>query len=1151
MAFVHLHNHTQYSLLDGACRVDKMIAMAKQYGMPAVAMTDHGNMFGAIDFYTKARKEGIKPIIGIETYIINNELDKPESKKDKRYHLVLLAKNLTGYKNLMKLSSRAFLKGFYYKPRISKTLLQEYSDGLICLSACIKGEIPQLLLNGRYDDAKEVIEFYKEVFPDNFYIEIQDHGLEEEQVANPILQKIANETNTPLVVTNDCHYLNKEDSEAHDVLLCIQMGKSLSDTNRLKYNTNQLYFKSEEEMRKLFPELSEAYDNTLKICEQIDLELDYNEFLFPKIDIPEKFASPKDYIKQLCSDAAKIKYPSITDEIRERIDYELSVIHKMGYDDYFLIVKDFIDTARKMDIPVGPGRGSAVGSVVSYLLGITQVEPLKYGLFFERFLNPDRIGMPDIDIDFCAEGRARIIDYVIEKYGRESVAQIITFGTLGAKSVIKDVARVMDVPASIANEITKLIPSIPKITLEQALKQSKEFAEKMSEDDIKSSILVYSKVIEGLIRHIGVHAAGVVIGPGKLSDYVPLATNSQKGKELSILVQYEGKWLDDLKILKMDFLGLKTLTLIKKTVDLIKQSQNIEVDINNVDISNKDSYELLSKGKTDGIFQFESAGMKKYLMALKPNMFEDIIAMVALYRPGPMQFIDSFIGRKHGKEKITYLHPLTENALKETYGVTVYQEQVMQIAREMGGLTGAEADTLRKAISKKNINTMEKLKVKFVEGASKNGVQPHIIEQIWTNWLDFANYAFNKSHAAAYAYVSFQTAFLKAHYPVEFMAALLSLEDNPTKIPYFINECKSMGIEVIQPNINKSESEFMVRGNKILFGLKAIKNVGSVAIKSVVADREENGNYKNIFEFCSRSDIMVVNKAVLESLVAAGAMDELEGNRAQKFEAVEIALEYASGVQTEKKRGQMMFFDVLGAEGTDDQYKPELSDIHEWTLNSKLKQEKKILGFYWSGHPLNQYGKILKMFINIKAEDAEYNPEKIPQNISIAGVVSEVIKKSDKKGNPFAIVIMEDLSGKFEIALFNKDYESYFHLMDEGKELFIIGKKSNYSNGNENILRVIPQKVIHFDELGKNLSGEFYLKIAEEDFTPEFSEKIINTLKEHPGKFGIHITIESNKFHTINLHPRTIRIFPDEEIIKLVEDIDNAQQKVNINFNLR
>ncbi len=1151
MAFVHLHNHTQYSLLDGACRVDKIIAMAKQYDMPAVAMTDHGNMFGAIDFYTKAKKEGIKPIIGIETYIINNELDKPESKKDKRYHLVLLAKNLTGYKNLMKLSSRAYLEGFYYKPRISKSLLQEYSDGLICLSACIKGEIPQLLLNGRYDDAKEVIEFYKHVFPEKFYIEIQDHGLEEEQVANPILIKIANETNTPLVVTNDCHYLKKEDSEAHDVLLCIQMGKSLSDTNRLKYNTNQLYFKSEEEMKKLFPGLSEAYDNTIKISEQIDLELDYNEFLFPKIGIPIEFAGPNDYMKQLCSDAAKIKYPNITDKIKERINYELSVIHKMGYDDYFLIVKDFIDTARKMDIPVGPGRGSAVGSVVSYLLGITQIEPLKYGLFFERFLNPDRIGMPDIDIDFCAEGRAKIIDYVIEKYGRESVAQIITFGTLGAKSVIKDVARVMDVPASVANEITKLIPSVPKITLEQALKQSKEFADKMSEDDVKSSILVYSKVIEGLIRHIGVHAAGVVIGPGKLSDYVPLATNSQKGKELAILVQYEGKWLDDLKILKMDFLGLKTLTLIKKTVELIKQSQNIEIDINNVDISDKDSYKLLSKGKTDGIFQFESAGMKKCLMALKPNMFEDIIAMVALYRPGPMQFIDSFIGRKHGKEKITYLHPLTENTLKETYGVTVYQEQVMQIAREMGGLTGAEADTLRKAISKKNINTMEQLKVKFVEGASKNGVQPHIIEQIWTNWLDFANYAFNKSHAAAYAYVSFQTAFLKAHYPVEFMAALLSLEDNTTKIPYFIDECKSMGIEVIQPNINESESEFVVHGNKILFGLKAIKNVGSVAIRSVVADREENGNYKNIFEFCSRSDIMVVNKAVLESLVAAGAMDELEGNRAQKFEAVEVALEYASSVQTEKKRGQMMFFDVLGADGTDDKYKPELPDVHEWTLNFKLKQEKKILGFYWSGHPLNQYKKMLNMFVNIRTEDAEYDPEKIPKNISIAGVVSEVIKKSDKKGNPFAIVIMEDLSGKFEMALFNKDYESYHHLMDEGKELFIIGKKSNYSNGNENILRVIPQKVIHFDELSKNLSGEFYLKLTEEDFTPEFSERFINTLKEHPGKFGVHITIESNKFHTISLHPRTIRIFPNEEIIKLLEDIDNAQQKINLNFNLR
>ena len=1077
MAFIHLHNHTQYSLLDGACRTDKMIAKAKEFGMSAVAMTDHGNMFGVIDFYNKAKREGVKPIIGIETYIINHEFDDANAKKDIRHHLVLLAQNLQGYKNLIKLSSKAYLDGFYYKPRINKRLIAEYSEGIICLSACLKGEIPHLLLSGNRQKAEDVVNFYKEIFPDKFYIEIQNHGIEEEKIVSPMLIELAKDTNTPLVVTNDCHYINRKDAEAHDVLLCIQTGKSLSDSNRMKYNTNQLYFKSEEEMRELFPEQQEAYDNTLKIADQIDLKLDYNDFLFPKIDIPEDYTSSKEYLKVLCYEAAKTRYLEITDEIKQRIDYELSVINKMGYNEYFLIVKDFCDAARDMDVPVGPGRGSAVGSVVSYLLGITQIEPMKYGLFFERFLNPDRIGMPDIDIDFCAEGRGKIIDYVVEKYGRKSVAQIITFGTLKAKSVIKDVARVMDLPAATANEITKLIPSTLNITLEKALKQSKEFADKMSENDVYSSILTYSKVLEGLVRHTGVHAAGVVIGPGNLSDYVPLAASAQKGSEMAVLVQYEGKWLDDLKILKMDFLGLRTLTLIKKAVQFIANSQSVEVDINNVDITDTKAYELLSNGQTDGIFQFESSGMKKYLTALKPNKFEDLIAMVALYRPGPMQFIDTFINRKHGKEKISFIHKLTENSLKETYGVTVYQEQVMQIAREMGGLSGSEADTLRKAISKKKLKTMEKLKVKFVEGASTNGVKPHVIETIWTNWLEFANYAFNKSHATAYAYIAFQTAYLKAHYPVEFMAALLSLEGDPTKIPYFVDECKSMGIEVIPPNINKSQNEFLVHGKKILFGLRAIKNVGSAAIKAMIKDRDEFGKYKTIFDFCSRSDTMCVNKSVLESLVGSGAMDELEGNRAQKYQVIENALEFGTGIQAEKKRGQMMFFDVLSEDEDDDNYQPKLPSIHDWSLHEKLKHEKMVLGYYWSGHPLNQYREMVDLFVNTSSDFSEQSLDAIPSKIAIAGVVSEIIKKMDKRGNPFAIIILEDLNSKFEVTLFRDDYMKYISVMQEGQELFIIGKKSNYSNGGDNILRIIPTKVMHFDELQKGLTGEVYIKI--------------------------------------------------------------------------
>jgi len=1148
MAFVHLHNHSQYSLLDGACRIDKMIAKAKEFGMPAVALTDHGNMFGVIDFYNKAKKEGIKPIVGIETYIINHEFDSANAKKDIRHHLVLLAQNLQGYKNLIKLSSKAFLEGFYYKPRINKRLIAEYSEGIICLSACLKGEIPHLLLSGNRQKAEEVVNFYKSIFPGRFYLEIQDHGIEEEKIVSPLLIELAHDTDTPLVVTNDCHYINKKDAEAHDVLLCIQTGKSLSDSNRMKYNTNQLYFKSEEEMKELFPEQSEAYENSVKIADQIDMKLDYNDFLFPKIDIPEDYANSKEYLKVLCYEAAKERYPEITDEVKQRIDYELSVINKMGYNDYFLIVKDFCDAARKMDVPVGPGRGSAVGSVVSYLLGITQIEPLKYGLFFERFLNPDRIGMPDIDIDFCAEGRSKVIDYVVEKYGRKSVAQIITFGTLGAKSVIKDVARVMDLPAATANEITKLIPPTPRISLEKALKQSKEFADKMSENDVYSSILTYSKVLEGLVRHTGVHAAGVVIGPGNLSDYVPLATSNQKGSELAVLVQFEGRWLDDLKMLKMDFLGLRTLTLIKKSVELIKNSRGDVVDIDNVDLFDKPTFELLSNGQTDGIFQFESGGMKKHLSALKPNKFEDLIAMVALYRPGPMQFIETFINRKQGKEKISYLHQLTENSLEETYGVTVYQEQVMQIAREMGGLSGAEADTLRKAISKKKLQTMEQLKVKFVEGASRNGVKPHIIETIWNNWLDFANYAFNKSHATAYAYIAFQTAYLKAHYPVEFMAALLSLEDNPSKIPYFVDECKVMGIEIIPPNINKSQNEFEVQEKKILFGLRAIKNVGSAAVNAMIKDRNKSGEYKTIFDFCSRSDSMSVNKSVLESLIGSGAMDELEGSRAQKYEVIENALEFGAGVQAEKKRGQMMFFDVLSDDKEDDNYQPQLPSLGEWSLHEKLKHEKLVLGYYLSGHPLYQYREMIKLFVNISSDISERSPENFPSKIAIAGVVSEIIKKMDKKGNPFAIIILEDLKGKFEITLFRDDYLKYIGLMQEGEELFIIGKRSNYSNGGDNILRIIPTKVMHFDELKKELAGEVYLKLKETDFNEDFSHKLKKYMRENRGNFGIHITLETSSFKVLNLHPKDMKIFPNAQLKELCENIEGLQPKLNLSF---
>ena len=646
MPFVHLHNHTQYSMFDGACRVDRMIKLAKKYEMPAVAITDHGNLFGVVDFYKTARAAGIKPIIGIEAYIVNGDIESESSKNESRYHIILLAQNEQGYKNLVKLSSISYIKGFYYKPRISKTLLQQYNEGLICLSACIKGEIPSLILNERINQAREVALWYKDLFKDRFFMELQDHNLEPEKAVMPRLIDLAKELDIPMVLTNDCHYLHQSDYEAHDILLCIQTGKLLNDPGRLHYSTNQLYFKSPEEMKELFPEVPEAYANTLKIAEMIDLTLHYDKFLLPNIETPPEFKTMGEYLKHLCYEGAKIKYPEMNETIKQRIDYELEVIDRMGFSGYFLVVKDIIDNARKQNVPVGPGRGSAAGSIIAYLLNITLVDPIKYGLVFERFLNPDRISMPDIDIDFCAQKRGQVIDYIVQRYGRESVTQIITFSTLGAKSVIKDVARVLSVPASEANAITKTIPGNVK-SLDDAYKQYPEFATLIDSNDLYRSIFKHSKVLEGLVRQTGVHAAGVVIAPGDLTDYVPLACSSQKDEEKVILVQYEGKWLNDLKLLKMDILGLKNLTVIQKTIDLVKQSQNIDIDINLISLDDKKVYTLLGKGETDGVFQFESDGMRKYLMELKPNKIEDLIAMVALYRPGPMQFIDSYIARKH------------------------------------------------------------------------------------------------------------------------------------------------------------------------------------------------------------------------------------------------------------------------------------------------------------------------------------------------------------------------------------------------------------------------------------------------------------------------------------------------------------------------
>ena len=1143
MSFVHLHNHTQYSMLDGACRVDRMINLAKEYNMPAVAITDHGNLFGAIDFYKTAQNAGIKPIIGIEAYIINGELESESSKNESRYHLILLAQNEQGYKNLMKLSSISYIKGFYYKPRISKDLLQQYNQGLICLSACVKGEIPALIYNGRLKQAKEVALWYKDLFQERFYIELQNHSLEPEKKVMPQLIELARELKIPMVLTNDCHYLHQNDYEAHDILLCIQTGKLLNDPERMRYGTNQLYFKSPEEMREIFPEVPEAYTNTLKIAEMIDLELHYDKFLLPNIETPPEFKSMGEYLRYLCYENAKNKYSEVNDTVNQRIEYELEVIDRMGFNGYFLIVKDIVDNARKQNVPVGPGRGSGAGSIVAYLLDITQIDPLKYGLVFERFLNPDRISMPDIDIDFCAQNRSKVIDYIVQRYGRENVTQIITFSTLQAKSVIKDVARVLSVPAAEANAITKTIPGNNR-TLEEAYNQIPEFAALINSNEVYQRIFKYSKVLEGLVRQTGVHAAGVVIAPGDLTNYVPLACSSQKGEEKVILVQFEGKWLNDLKLLKMDILGLKNLTLIQKTIDLVKQAQNIELDINHISLDDKKVYNILGKGETDGVFQFESDGMRKYLIELKPNKIEDLIAMVALYRPGPIQFIETFINRKHGREKVVYDHPLMENALKETYGVTIYQEQVMQIAREMGDFTGGEADSLRKAMGKKDSEYMQQYQEKFQQGAKAKNVPDAVIDKIWQDWLRFAEYAFNKSHATCYALVAYQTAYLKAYYPVEFMAALLSLEDDPAKIPAKIEVCKKMGIKIIPPNINRSDSEFRVHGKEVLFGLRAIKNLGDAAMRDIIEDRKQGGNYNNIFNFCSRLDSSSVNKTILESLIASGAMDELEGNRAQKWAAIEQALQFSSNDQKDKKRGQSTIFDLLDDTNEEQNYYPPLPTVEPWSYLHQLEKEKEVLGFYLSGHPLYEYRSLIQHFTNA---DSSTGKSKNNGELLLAGIVTGISKKKDSKGNPIAFIEFEDLAGKFEVPLFNKDFNLYIKKLVAGKVFFIIGTKSNFNGNDDSMLRVLPNAIIDFADLASDLSGEIKLNLRSEHLQKNHLAELTKKLIPNQGKFKLITRIQNDELSGYQLESRKF-FFPNETLLNWM-DKEKMEVQIRIAIN--
>jgi len=1015
-----------------------MLEEAVKMKMPALAITDHGNLFGAIEFYTKARKLKIKPIIGIEAYVApESRLDKaPKGLTKSGYHLILLAKNLTGYKNLIKLSSLGYLEGFYNKPRIDKELLKEYGEGLIALSACLKGEVAQNIQNDRYDEVKKVIKEYLDILgKENYYLEIQNHGLPEEAKVAATIKDIASSLGVSLVATNDCHYMKREHYDAHDALLCIQTGKLLEDTARMRYATDQIYFKSPGEMVELFADTPEAIENTLRIAEECSLELELFKSKVPNFPLPEGFKSADDYLDYLTIKGLEKRYGKVTTSLEERMNYELDTIKSMGYAGYFLIVKDFVDYARENSVRVGPGRGSAAGSLVSYCLGITNLDPIKYGLLFERFLNPERISMPDIDIDFADRGRDKVIDYVTNKYGSDSVAQIITFGSMAARAVVRDVGRVMSLSYGEVDVIAKLIPMEMEMTLDKALKVEPELKRRYEEEEPIKKLIDYSKILEGLARHASTHAAGVVIAPGPITEYAPL----YKSNKDEITTQYDMRWIEAIGLLKMDFLGLRTLTVIDDCLKLLKK-RDININVDNIPLDDPKVYDLFSRGETVGVFQFESGGMREYLRKLQPNCLEDLTAMNALYRPGPLdaKMIDVYIDRKKGVKEIEYAHPILESTLRVTYGVIVFQEQVLKIARELAGYSLGEADILRKAIGKKQADVMAEQKDKFIKGAQERNVDKATASKIFEQIETFGRYGFVKAHSACYAFIAYQTAYLKVHYPVEFMAALMTSEMSDTsRILEFKTECERMNIELRKPDINSGEPGFSVDGSSILFGLAAVKNVGESAVEAIVKARDEGEKFSDIFDFCSRVDLRSVNRRTIENLIMAGAMDEIGPGRSVLYGSVETAINYGSKIQRDKETRQSTLF---GGEQNSDEAGPRYPDIKPWSKMELLTHEKESLGYWLSGHPLDPVKELFDAFVDTPLSELEKTPE--GKKLIVGGVLTQVKIQTSRRGNQFALLGIEDFSGSGEVIVFSDVVDKRRMVLIEGNIVVIFGTAS-------------------------------------------------------------------------------------------------------------
>ena len=1082
MNFSHLHVHTEYSLLDGSNKIKEYVARVKELGMNSAAITDHGVMYGVIDFYREAKKNGIKPILGCEVYVApNSRFDREiTGGEDRYYHLVLLAENNTGYSNLMKIVSKGFVDGYYYKPRVDKSLLREYHEGIIALSACLAGEVPRYISKGLYDNAKKAALEYQEIFgKDNFFLELQDHGIPEQGIVNQRLLQMSEELGIELVATNDVHYTYAEDEKPHDILLCIQTGKKLQDENRMRYEGGQYYVKSPEEMANLFPYALQALENTQKIADRCDVEIEFGVTKLPKYDVPDGMTS-WEYLNKLCYEGLERRYENPPEELRERLKYELDTIQHMGYVDYFLIVWDFINYAKRHDIAVGPGRGSAAGSIVSYCLEITNIDPMRYQLLFERFLNPERVSMPDIDVDFCFERRQEVIDYVMRKYGKDRVVQIVTFGTLAARGVIRDVGRVMDLPYAFVDNIAKMIPQELNITIDKALKMNSELRSTYESDEQVKYLIDMCKRLEGLPRHSSMHAAGVVISQKSVDEYVPLS----RASDGTIVTQFTMTTLEELGLLKMDFLGLRTLTVIQNAVNLAKQ-KNPDFQIDKIDYNDQAVLDYIGTGKTDGIFQLESAGMKGFMKELKPHSLEDIIAGISLYRPGPMDFIPQYIKGKNDASSITYDCPQLEPILAPTYGCIVYQEQVMQIVQALAGYTLGRSDLLRRAMSKKKGDVMQKERQIFVygdeetgvPGCIKNGIDEKTANKIYDEMIDFAKYAFNKSHAAAYAVVSYQTAFLKYYYPVEYMAALMtSVIENPSKVAAYIYACRQMNIKILPPDINRGYADFSVDEGNIRYGLAAIKSIGKPIIQTIVEERKEYGEFKNLEDFISRmSTREALNKRAIENFIKAGALDCLGGTRKQ---FMSIYIQIVDHVNQEKKysmTGQMSLFDLVSEEEKSD-FQIQLPKVGEYAKETKLAFEKEVLGVYISGHPLEEYEEQWQKAISATTLDFQLDEESNHSKVHdgareiIGGFITEKTMKATKTNQMMAFVTLEDLLGTVEVVVFPRDYEKNRNLLEVDRKVFIKGR---VSEEDDKPSKLICEKVVPFNQIKRELWIQF------------------------------------------------------------------------------